>query len=255
MSTIITGIGQGASGIGQSTSGTSQGASGTSQGASGTSQAASGTTGTAGQTRARMPTTSGLGTDFNTFLTLLTTQLRNQDPTNAMDVNKMTEQLVQFSGVEQQVQTNGNLQQLIALQQGNTLTSASNLLGRVIEVESDRLSLQGGQAALRLPAAGAAQSAVVQIGDATGRIVREARIPLGTTPANWSWDGRDAQGRALADGAYRFTVQGTDAGGGPVTLRGNVMARATGVERGANGVTLQFGALSLGYDAMRSVQP
>lgn len=228
--------------------------SGMSQGASGTSQAAAGTTGTAGQTRART-TTSGLGTDFNTFLTLLTTQLRNQDPTNAMDVNKMTEQLVQFSGVEQQVQTNVNLQQLITLQQGNTLTSASGLLGRVIEVESNRLALQGSQAALRLPAAGAAQNAVVQISDGTGRVVREARVPLATAPANWSWDGRDGQGRAMPDGAYQFTVQGTDAGGGPVTLQANVLARATGVERGPNGVTLQFGALSLGYDAMRSVRP
>ena len=222
--------------------------------ASGTSLAASGSTGTGGQTRARTATT-GLGTDFNTFLTLLTTQLRNQDPTNAMDVNKMTEQLVQFSSVEQQVQTNSNLQQLITLQQGNTLTSASNLLGRVIEVESNRLSLQNSQAALRLPAAGAAQSALVQIADTTGRVVREARVPLGGAPAGWNWDGRDSAGRQLADGAYQFTVQGTDAGGGPVTMAANVLARATGVQRGSEGVTIQFGALSLGYDRMRSVQP
>lgn len=223
-------------------------------GSTGTSMAASGSTGTGGQTRARTATT-GLSTDFNTFLTLLTTQLRNQDPTNAMDVNKMTEQLVQFSSVEQQVQTNSNLQQLITLQQGNTLTSASNLLGRVIEVESDRLSLQNSQAALRLPAAGAAQSALVQIADPTGRVVREARVPLGGAPAGWNWDGRDGAGRQLADGAYQFTVQGTDAGGGPVTMAANVLARATGVQRGSAGVTIQFGALSLGYDRMRSVQP
>lgn len=222
---------------------------------SGISQAASGTTGTAGQTRARTPATSGLGTDFNTFLTLLTTQLRNQDPTNAMDVNQMTGQLVQFSGVEQQVQTNSSLQQLITLQQGNTLTSASALLGRVVEVESDRLSLQNSQAALRLPAAGAAQGATVQISDGTGRVVREARVALGAAPTNWNWDGHDAQGRLLADGAYMVTVQGSDAGGGPVTLTANVLARASGVERGTNGVTLQFGALSLPYDRMRSVQP
>ena len=215
--------------------------------------AASGTTGTGGQTRPR--STSGLGADFNTFLTLLTTQLRNQDPTNAMDVNKMTEQLVQFSSVEQQVQTNGHLQQLITLQQGNTLTSASGLLGRTLEVESDQLSLQSGQAGLRLPVAGAAQNAVVQIADRTGRIVREARLPLGATQTTWNWDGRDSAGRALADGAYRFTIQGSDANGATVGLQANVLARATGAERGANGVTIQFGALSLGYAALRGIQP
>ena len=80
---------------------------------SNTTPSAAGTTGTSGQRQTSGKAISGLGTDFNTFLTLLTTQLRNQDPSNAMDVNKMTEQLVQFTAVEQQVQTNSNLQQLI----------------------------------------------------------------------------------------------------------------------------------------------
>ena len=136
--------------------------------------------------------------DSEAFMALLVTQLRNQDPTNAMDVNKMTEQLVQFSGVEQQVQTNSNLQQLITLQQGNTLTSASNLLGRVIEVESNRLSLQNSQAALRLPAAGAHGA---ELRGASGRITRPVAGSSTTpkrsrpsienspmmTPANFPW--------------------------------------------------------------------
>ena len=220
-----------------------------------TTTSAAGTTGTSGQTRARTATT-GLGTDFYTFLTLLTTQLRNQDPTNAMDVNKMTEQLVQFSAVEQQVQTNTNLQQLITLQQGNVLSSASDLLGRVVEVESNQMALQNGQAGLRLPAAGAAQIAVVQITDSTGRVVREARPPLTAGGAStWNWDGLDSNGRRLADGTYGFTVQGVDAGGGTVAMSANVLARPTGVERANGGVNIRFGTLALGYDKLRSVQP
>ena len=94
---------------------------------SATTASAAGTTGTSGQRQASTKAIGGLGTDFNTFLTLLTTQLRNQDPSNAMDVNKMTEQLVQFTAVEQQVQTNGNLQQLITLHRdGAQLDHATN---------------------------------------------------------------------------------------------------------------------------------
>lgn len=216
---------------------------------------AAGTTGTSGQTQTRSATT-GLGTDFNTFLTLLTTQLRNQDPTNAMDVNKMTEQLVAFTAVEQQVQTNTNLAQLITLQQGNTLTSASDLLGRVVEVESNRMALQNSQAALRLPAAGAARQAVIQITDSSGRVVREAQAPLTSgSPSTWNWDGRDGAGRQLADGSYGFTIQGRDAGGGRVAINAGVLARPTGVERANGGVNIRFGNLALPYDSLRSVQP
>lgn len=216
---------------------------------------AAGTTGTSGQRQAKASST-GLGADFNTFLTLLTTQLRNQDPTNAMDVNKMTEQLVQFSAVEQQVQTNTNLQQLISLQQGNTLTAASDILGRVVEMESNSLVLQNSQAALRLPAAGAARSAVIQVTDRSGRVVREAQPSLvAGSNSTWSWDGRDSNGRQLADGAYGFTIQGRDGNGATLGITAGVLARPTSVERSDGGVNIRFGALALSYDKLRSVQP
>lgn len=84
-----------------------------------------GTSGTAGSTAPRAAPTTGLGADFNTFLTLLTTQLRHQDPTNAMGPNEMTRQLVQFAGVEQQITTNNRLQTLISVQQGAQLVGAA----------------------------------------------------------------------------------------------------------------------------------
>ena len=220
-----------------------------------TTTAASGTTGTSGTARAARPASTGLGADFNTFLTLLTTQLRNQDPTNAMDVNKMTEQLVSFSGVEQQVATNTNLQQLITMQQGSQLTAASGLLGRQLEMESSNLALQNGAAALRLPAAGTASTATVQVTNGSGRVVTEQALTLGSTPGTWRWDGKDSSGRQLADGAYAFTVQGRDATGTAVTITAGMLATATGATRGTSGVNLNFGTLTLGFDRMRSVTP
>lgn len=196
---------------------------------------------------------TGIGADFNTFLTLLTTQLQNQDPTNAMDANQMTQQLVQFATVEQQIKVNTNLERLLSVEQGNQLVSAAPLMGRVVEVESDRLALQGGHAQLRLPAAGEARRAQLTVQDANGRTVRSAEVALGGTPMNWSWDGKDANGTQLADGAYRFTITGSRADGTPAPVTAGVLARATAVDRRDGEVRLSLGALSVAFDRLRGL--
>src|SRR6516225_7267014 len=76
---------------------------------------------------------SQLSSNFSTFLTLLTTQLKNQDPTSPMDTNQFTQQLVAFSGVEQQINTNNNLKALIALQTSAEAISALPLVGKTIQ--------------------------------------------------------------------------------------------------------------------------
>jgi len=199
------------------------------------------------------PASTGIGADFNTFLTLLTTQLRNQDPTNAMDANKMTEQLVQFASVEQQIKVNTNLERLLTVEQGNQLVSAAPLMGRVVEVESDRLALQGGQAQLRLPAAGAATRALVEVQDSNGRVLRGAEVTLGAGPTDWSWDGKDSTGRQMPDGAYRFVTKGVRADGTEAPVTAGVLARATAVDRRDGEVRLSLGALSVTFDKLRGL--
>ena len=68
------------------------------------------------------PALKQLSGNFSTFLNLLTTQLKNQDPTSPMDTNQFTQQLVMYSQVEQQIQSNSNLKTLIA--QGQSSASA-----------------------------------------------------------------------------------------------------------------------------------
>src|SRR5580658_1777031 len=70
-----------------------------------------------------------LAGNFNSFLTLLTTQLQNQDPLDPLDTNQFTQQLVEFTSVQQQVDMNTNMQTLISLQQTSEATSAMQLLG------------------------------------------------------------------------------------------------------------------------------
>src|SRR5690349_24911197 len=83
-----------------------------------------------------------LSGNFSTFLTLLTTQLQNQDPLSPMDSNQFTQQLVMFSQVEQQINTNDNLQSLIALNLSQTANSAVNYIGRSVVMTNGEGSLQ-----------------------------------------------------------------------------------------------------------------
>src|SRR5260370_34022512 len=82
-----------------------------------------------------------LSSDFNNFLTLLTTQLKNQDPLSPMDSTQFTQQLVAFTGVEQQINTNSKLDQLIGLDKTGQLTAAANYIGDQIEATSDQVYL------------------------------------------------------------------------------------------------------------------
>jgi flagellar basal-body rod modification protein FlgD len=161
--------------------------------------------------RTASPTT-GFGADFNTFLTLLTTQLKNQDPTNAMDPNEMTQQLVQFAGVEQQLRTNTNLESLISVQQGAQLVGAAPLMGRVVEVESDRLSLQGGLATLRLPPAGEARRVGIGVLDSQGNLIRAAQVDLNSSTQDWAWDGQGRGRRAAAGRRLQLRAGGRGLG-------------------------------------------
>jgi flagellar basal-body rod modification protein FlgD len=194
-----------------------------------------------------------LNADFDTFLSLLTAQLRNQDPLKAMDAQQMTQQLVQFAAVEQQLASNANLERLITLQQGQQLVAAAPLIGRMVEVESDRLVLQNGEARLRLPPAALARSARVEVLDAQGRVIRTADLRLGEAPTDWRWDGRDSRGTPRPDGAYALRVTGTTADGTSVPLQPGVLARATAVERREGEVRLVMGGLALPFDRLRGL--
>ncbi len=191
--------------------------------------------------------------DFNTFLKMLTTQLQNQDPTNAMDPTEMTNQLVSFAQVEQQISMNTNLNALISLQQSQSLTASADLVGRRVELSGTTLPLQGGSATVRLPVATTATAARVQVLDNNGTILRSETVPLGKSATEWAWNGRTDAGTRLADGAYTYSVVGVGPNGSTVPLTGTALADVTGVQRHGNVLQLMFGPTGIGMDQVVSV--
>jgi flagellar basal-body rod modification protein FlgD len=195
----------------------------------------------------------GLSADFNTFLTLLTTQLRNQDPSQPMDANQLTQQLVQFATVEQALSTNQKLDQMLALQQAGQMADAASLVGRRVAVAGDTLPLQDGTAQVNLPAAGRARTARIDVTDAAGTVIRQQDVQLGAGATAWRWDGRDQRGTQRPDGAFRVSVAGRAADGTAVTLDATVTGRVTGVGREGNALVLRMGAASVGFDRLRDL--
>src|SRR5690349_2501979 len=105
--------------------------------------AAASSTASAASTTDSMKQLSG---NFSTFLTLLTTQLKNQDPTSPMDSNQFTQQLVMYSQVEQQISSNDNLKTLISQGTSNAAAMTTGYLGKKVSITNGNASLTGGSA-------------------------------------------------------------------------------------------------------------
>ena len=75
--------------------------------------------------------------DYNNFLQLLITQMKNQDPTDPMDATEQVSQLATFSQVEQQIKTNTNLESLLS---NSTLSNASSYIGKTITSADEKTS-------------------------------------------------------------------------------------------------------------------
>ncbi len=145
--------------------------------------------------------TSGLAqlsNNFDTFLTLLTTQLKNQDPTAPMDSNQFTQQLVEFSQVEQQINTNTNLNTLITQGQSQIGTYATSYLGKSVSVTNGSAALSNGQANWTYTLATAASQALLTVSDANGKVVYAGTggTAQGANPFNWN--GQDNNGNATS---------------------------------------------------------
>jgi flagellar basal-body rod modification protein FlgD len=155
--------------------------------------------------------------NFTTFLTLLTTQLKNQNPLDPLDTNQFTSQLVQFAGVEQQLKVNEQLTTLVSLQQTAQNSTALEFVGQKVGVAGDTAKLEGGTAKWNLsvpkPATG-----TVTISNATGQNVYSGTYSMNAGNSPFVWDGKDASGLQWPDGNYKISVVAQDASGAPVAV-------------------------------------
>jgi len=143
--------------------------------------------------------------DFDSFLQLLTAQLRNQDPLSPIDSTQFVEQLASFSSVEQQIETNNKLDALTSRLAGSDLEAATQWIGKDVEVANSAAKFTGEPLTYGVPdsAVGDAQREFV-VTNAGGDVVY--RAPLASGTQKFTWDGKTSNGDVAADGNYSVAV-------------------------------------------------
>lgn len=194
-----------------------------------------------------------VGETFDQFLTLLTAQLRYQDPLSPMDSAEFTSQLVQFAMVEQAIRTNDQLEILIGMQKSDAAATALGYIGRTVEVPGDVLALENGRAEIAYVLDKNAGASAVTITDSAGRLVFTANGETTAGKHRFVWDGTTNAGSEVADGAYRVSVGAVDLTGVPMTPTTFVLGRVTGVEIEESGAMLSLGALKVPLDKVTAI--
>lgn len=197
----------------------------------------------AGQSKSAL---SSLTDDLDNFLLMLTTQLQHQDPLEPLDSNEFTAQLVQFTGVEQAIRTNRNLEELIGLQMNNQAIGALSFLGQTIEAASPQILLQDGTSEIKYELGEGAAQTVITILDSSGKPVRVATASGSAGEHSFTWDGKDNDGKALPNGVYTVQITAVDAQGKTIdTASPIVTGKVTGVEVKNGEVVLSIGDLEI----------
>jgi len=221
-----------------------------------TTTATAATSGTATQTKINNARTS-MASNQETFLKLLTTQLKNQDPLSPADTTQMTQQITQMTGVEQQLVTNDLLTALVGMNEGG-LTNALGMMDKQVTAETEKSVLKNGQATWSYNQSRAGTSVKIEVLDQYGKTVATV-LPEDMTKGDHSftWNGKDSSSGVQQPngGAYTLRVTALDAESSKIATssKGRIEGIVTAVtnENGVNMVTI--GTTKVPVDAVIGV--
>jgi flagellar basal-body rod modification protein FlgD len=194
-----------------------------------------------------------LTSDYNTFLKLLTAQLKNQDPLSPMDTNTFTQQLVMMNGVQQQLQTNSLLQTLV--NQSSGAGPAVNLIGKQVQASSATVGMSNGKANWTYDLGGNAASATLTVTDAANKVVWSQAAPdLGAGQHSFTWDGSTLSGGKATSGEYTLSIKANDSNLQAINTNVFVQGVVTGVQSSSSGTLLNLGGTTVNYTNVTQVQ-
>lgn len=197
---------------------------------------------------------AALADDFDTFLQLLTTQLQNQDPLEPLNTNEFTSQLVQFSSVEQQIQTNDYLESLITSTEAQAVNAVMNYLGATVTAEGVTNNLVNGSAEWTIRADRPAEASRLTIFDVNGREVFNQTLAFEAGETRFTWDGSTNSGQQAADGIYQIRVEGFNASGDIVDINTAISGRVTGVDVTGSQPLLKLGSVEVQLASILGVE-
>lgn len=190
--------------------------------------------------------------NFQTFLTLLTTQLQNQNPLDPLDTNQFTQQLVEFAGVEQQLKSNDQLSTLVSLQQTAQGTAALNFVGKAVAVDGQTATMTNSQASWVYNVSKPG-TATFSIANAAGQTVYTTTQTVSAGSHVISWNAVDASGTTWPDGQYTLSATATDAAGSVLGISTQVEGTVDSADLTTSPPTLSIDGQDYTLDKIRRV--
>lgn len=174
--------------------------------------------------------------DFKSFLSLLTAQLKNQDPLAPLEATQFVEQLASFSSVEQQIETNSLLEELLSSSKGTGLDSATSWIGKEVEASASSVNYAGESLDFAIPSSTDGTATRVVVRNSSNDIVYSENIPAGQS--SFSWDGEMSSGNAAPAGEYKLTAEYAKDGVSAGTKSLNAVSRVVEARLTDNGFQL-----------------
>jgi flagellar basal-body rod modification protein FlgD len=189
--------------------------------------------------------TSAVNSAYNTFITLLTTQLQHQDPLNPTNTDTFTQELIQLSGVEQQLQTNNTLSTMSS--DLTTMTQANGLgyVGKTITATGSTSPIQNGQAQWDYTLNSTAANVTLQVQDSSGNTVYSTSGNPASGQHAFSWNGQSTGGATASSGDYNLVVTAVDGSGNQVSTSTSMIGQVTGVDTSTGTTELKVGDISV----------
>lgn len=185
-----------------------------------------------------VPTTGSQDTiagDFTSFLTLLTTQLKYQDPLSPMDTTQFTQQLAMFANVEQTANVNTNMKNLLAVTQGNQAAAAINYIGKTVQVQNPTTTLDNGEAKFTYSLSKQSDATALVITNSLGRAVYATSGATDSGSHSFVWDGKDKDGNDLPPGNYTLAVSAIDKDGAQIDTTVGTLGVVDGIDSSTDG--------------------
>jgi flagellar basal-body rod modification protein FlgD len=191
--------------------------------------------------------------NFDTFLTLLTTQLKNQNPLDPLDMNQFTQQLVQFTEVEQTVKLNENFEQMVQLAAANTITSAVGYIGKEVTTSGSSAQFKDGRAAWTVTLAADSPSATFTVKNESGVPVYTRTGPVAGGSSIFTWDGQTDTGAIPPEGTYTLSIVAEDGDGGTVSASTAATGIVDGVDMSGDEPVLLVGGWQVRLEDIQSI--
>jgi flagellar basal-body rod modification protein FlgD len=206
-----------------------------------------------GSTSSLTGSRASIAENFDTFLQLLTTQLRNQNPLDPLDTNQFTQQLVQFTSVEQQLKTNEFLEAMMTASQNAGNAEAVSYVGKMVTASGNKTELVNGQAQWHFAVAEpAAITATVR--DMNGNVVYVKTGSVAQGESIFTWDGVGTDGRQKPAGSYSITIEARNEDGQLIDVATEMTGEVTGVDFTGSEPVLIVGTARVNLSAVMSVR-